>query len=86
MSSCSCCLSPFPLIFQNGLVSSAHFNSLLVTTPSRSLMYIKNKTAPSKGSFYIAQYPVRWTAQSDLHFLPPLADLFIPTDSYTMGF
>ncbi len=22
-----------------------------------------------KGSFYIAQYPVRWTAQSALHFL-----------------
>ncbi len=32
-----------------------------------------------KGSLYIAQYPVRWTAQSALHFLPPLADLFIPT-------
>ena len=32
-----------------------------------------------KGSFHIAQYPVRWTAQSALHFLPPLADLFIPT-------
>ena len=32
-----------------------------------------------KGSFYIAQYPVRWTAQSTLHFLPSLADLFIPT-------
>ena len=31
------------------------------------------------GSFYIAQYPVRWTAQSALHFLPPLTDLFIPT-------
>ena len=29
---------------------------------------------------YSAQrlYPVRWTAQSALHF-PPLADLFIPT-------
>ena len=32
-----------------------------------------------KGSFYIAQYPVRWTVQSALHFSPPLADLFIPT-------
>ena len=32
-----------------------------------------------KGSFYIVQYPVRWTAQSALHFLPSLADLFIPT-------
>ena len=28
--------------------------------------------------FYIALYPLRWTAQSALHF-PPLADLFIPT-------
>ena len=34
-----------------------------------------------KGSFYIAQYPVRWTAQSSLHFLPSLADLFIPTST-----
>ena len=32
-----------------------------------------------KGRFYIAQYPVRWTAQSTLHFLPSLTDLFIPT-------
>ena len=32
-----------------------------------------------KGSFYIAQYPVRWTAQSALHLLPSLTDLFIPT-------
>ena len=32
-----------------------------------------------KGSFDIAQYPVRWTAQSALHFLPSLTDLFIPT-------
>ena len=28
--------------------------------------------------FYIALYPVRWTAQSALHF-PLLADLFIPS-------
>ena len=32
-----------------------------------------------KGSFYIAQYAVRWTAQSASHFLPSLIDLFIPT-------
>ena len=32
-----------------------------------------------KGSFYIAQYPVRWTAQNALHFLLSLTDLFIPT-------
>ena len=32
-----------------------------------------------KGSFYIAQYPVRWTAKSALHFLPSMTDLFVPT-------
>ena len=32
-----------------------------------------------KGIFYIVQYPVRWIAQSAVHFLPSLADLFIPT-------
>ena len=32
-----------------------------------------------KGSFYIAQYPVRWIAESALHFLPPLTDTFLPT-------
>ena len=39
-------------------------------------MDVKKK---GKGSFYIAQYPVRWTAQSALHFLPSLTDLFILT-------
>ena len=29
----------------------------------------------------MAPYPVRWTAQSALHFLPPLTDLFIPTST-----
>ena len=32
-----------------------------------------------KCSFYIAQYPVRWTAQTALNVLPSLTDLFIPT-------
>ena len=35
-------------------------------TPSHSQMGCKK----GRGSFYIAQYPVRWTAQSALHFLP----------------
>ena len=30
-----------------------------------------NVKGKGKGSFYIAQYPVRWTAQSALHFCPP---------------
>ena len=38
-----------------------------------------NSIKKGKGSFYIAQYSVRWTAQSASHFLPSLTDLFIPT-------
>ena len=38
-----------------------------------------NTNKRKKVSFYIAQYPVRWTAQSASHFLPSLTDLFIPT-------
>ena len=34
----------------------------------RRLTYISLTTVKKKGSFYIAQYPVRWTAQSALHF------------------
>ena len=47
---------------------------------SCNYIYIFLKTVKKgKGSFYIAQYPVRWTAQSASHFLPSLTDLFIPT-------
>ena len=45
-------------------------------------MYIFPSFASGKGKgsfFNIAQYPVRWTAQSASHFLPSLTDLFIPT-------
>ena len=44
------------------------------------MFYVGNKRCckGNLGSFYIAQYPVRWTAQSALHFLPSLTDLFIP--------
>ena len=42
-------------------------------------VHIQHFLSNCKGSFYIAQYPVRWTAQSALHFLPSLTDLFIPT-------
>ena len=34
------------------------------------LLKCRSKIKKSKGSVYIAQYPVRWTAQSALHFLP----------------
>ena len=32
------------------------------------------KEKKGKGSFYIAQYPVRWTAQSASHVLPVHSD------------
>ena len=47
--------------------------------PSRVLIFCAHGKKKGKGSFYIAQYPVRWTAQSASHFLPSLTDLFIPT-------
>ena len=40
MSSCNICLSTISLVFLKRLVSSAHFNILLVTPSSKSLMYI----------------------------------------------
>ena len=39
----------------------------------------RSQASKGKGSFYTAQYPVRWTARSASHFFPPLAELFIPT-------
>ena len=48
-------------------------SSLDVRTYSFSQRTIKVKVL-----FYIALYPVRWTAKSALHFPPP-TDLFIPT-------
>ena len=48
-------------------------------TSSRVVVLRTKHQFKKKISFYIAQYPVRWTAQSALHVLPPLADLFIPT-------
>ena len=46
-----------------------------ILKPGPSLIRVKK----GKDSFYIAQYPVRWTAQSASHVLPTLTDLFIPT-------
>ena len=40
--------------------------------------FVRSVKVKVKVWFYIELYPVRWTAQSALHF-PPLADLFIPT-------
>ena len=54
---------------------------LAATTETHSsyISYCGCHKGKGKGSFYIAQYPVRWTAQSASHCLPSLTDLFIPT-------
>ena len=46
--------------------------------PAHGPIILLCKKKKVKVWFYIALYPVRWTAQSALHS-PPLADLFIPT-------
>ena len=47
--------------------------------PVKTRMTHQKAELIGKGSFYIAQYPVRWTAQSAFHFWPSLTNLFIPT-------
>ena len=49
------------------------------TIKKRKITYFCHMIKKCIGSFYIAQYPVRWTAQSASHFLPSPTDLFIPT-------
>ena len=39
--------------------------------PTEAADSILQEVGLKKGTFYIAQYPVRWTAQSALPFLPP---------------
>ena len=63
----------------------SQLSTMIVSIRQCSLAYISVlyivicKKKKGKGSFYIAQYPVRRTAQSAVHFLPSLVDLFIPT-------
>ena len=49
------------------------------TAPDMSYLWNDDHKGKCKGSFYIAQCPVSWTAQRALHFLPPMTDLYIPT-------
>ena len=55
----------------------------IMSQKSTTLGYPQTPLGYVKVWFYIALYPVRWTAQSALHF-PPLTDLFIPVHSYTV--
>ena len=59
------------------LLSHLCCSSLYITIVVLHRVY--NIPLKGKRSFYMAQYPVSWTAQSALHFLPSLTDLFIPT-------
>ena len=52
----------------------AELESKMKRTDMRMIRWVID--VKGKGSFYIVQYPVRWTAQSTSHFLPSLADLF----------
>ena len=47
------------------------------TSTINSIVVVFGQLAYKKLCFNIAQYPVRWTAQSASHFLPSLTDLFI---------
>ena len=67
----------WPLRYGNSVQPSIRLSNSLGPT----LDFVYNFKKKGKGSFYIAQYPVRWTAQSALHFLPSLTDLFIPTQT-----
>ena len=70
--------NPFNVLFP--LPNSYTPLSLSISvTPLICLNIIISVVSIKKGNLGIAQYPVRWTAQSASHCLPSLADLFIPT-------
>ena len=50
-----------------------------VRLPSCVVEHLLPQTYHDNVCFYIVQYPVHWTAQSTLHLLTSLTDLFIPT-------
>ena len=56
------------------------------TLKSPALAFLKlNMYAKAKVCFYIAQYPVRWTAQSALHFSSPGRPVHSDTNSASPG-
>ena len=57
----NCCLSASLSIFLNTFVSSANFNTLLVISSSKSLIYIKNKIGPNTD-------PCGTPLKNDFHF------------------
>ena len=69
----------FLQVFLQSWPSVIFFTQSIHVTHARPNLPLSSSTHIKKGGFYIAQYPVRWTAQIALHFLPSLTDLFIPT-------
>ena len=66
----------YAILARHGLQTVASESARIMSTArTQSYHYYHKKV---KVWFYIALYPVHWTAQRALHF-PPLADLFIPT-------
>ena len=47
ITSCKCCLSASPLSLISTIVLSANFNTLIIISSSKSLIYIKNKIGPN---------------------------------------
>ena len=45
----------------------------------------RRETRYKKGMFYIAHYPVRWTAQSSLHLSSPGRPVHSDTNSASLG-
>ena len=56
-----------------------------VSVQTRVIFTISIYIIKGKGSFYIAQYPVRWTAQSALHFSSPGRPVHSDTNSASPG-
>ena len=71
MSPCAVGLCPITADIRGSIIHFVHSRDLC-----DCILKVRFK---GKVSFYIAQYPVSRTAQSALHCLPYLEDLFIPT-------
>ena len=69
------------------VVSSSFFRNTVLTVLSVSVhfLYLQTLVKKVKICFYIAQYPVRWTAQSSLHFSSPGIPVLSDINSASLG-
>ena len=73
----SCCFQAHTLSDPHARTCTQNFSTIMSLAQKTLTTMAPVNKKKGKGSFYIAQYPVR--SQSALHFLPSLTDLFIPT-------